>query len=68
MISHKDCCAACQQAVDELVQVLTRCIGVMEMAKIGDMSLYDSAPLRQAKRLLVQIQGNRSVLEEETDE
>lgn len=68
MRPHQDGCAECRKAIDELVQVLTRCIGVMELAKIGDMSLYDSAPLRQAKRLLVQIQGNRSVLKEETDE
>jgi hypothetical protein len=57
MTTHKDCCVVCQQTIKELVQVLKRCVGVMELAKVGEHHLADSYPLHAAKRLLTQIEG-----------
>ena len=57
MTSHHDCCSACKQTIEEFTDVLTRCVSLMEMAKIGEMSLYDSHPVHAAKRLLAQVKG-----------
>jgi len=60
MSTHQDCCAVCQKTIADLIEVLNRCIGVMELAKIGEHSLYDSYPVHQAKRLLAQIRGGQN--------
>ncbi|MDI3463615.1 MAG: hypothetical protein OJF50_002436 [Nitrospira sp.] len=57
MTTHHTCCDACEKIITELLEVLTRCVGLMEMAKIGEMSLYDSHPVHAAKRLLAQAKG-----------
>jgi hypothetical protein len=59
MSHHTDCCDVCQKTIKELVQVLKRCIGVMEIAKVGEHHLADSYPLHAAKRLLAQIEGGQ---------
>lgn len=53
-----------QKTIQEFVDVLGKCVGLMEMAKIGDMGLYDSAPVHQAKRLLAQVKGLHITKEE----
>ena len=64
MTSHDDCCAACKQTIEEFTDVLTRCVSLMEMAKIGEMSLYDSHPVHAAKRLLAQVKGLHLIRED----